>query len=98
MLKTLYRDIKFLEGTTFKKGDRVTVKPISGNTSLCLISNPSSKEYRIRYQSVFKEPSLKSFEKWTYGDTCKSVTGKTIEPDGYDSEGFPSWLLVVGLI
>lgn len=98
MLKTLYRDIKFLDGTTLKKGDRVMVKPIPGNTSICLISTPSNGEYKVRYQTVFKVPSMKCFEKWTYGDTCKSVAGKTIEPDGYDSEGFPSWLLVAGMV
>jgi len=29
---------------------------------------------------------------------AKSVTGKRVEPDGYGPDGFPSWLLALGLI
>lgn len=45
-----------------------------------------------------KEPSMKTLKKWVNDSVCKSLRGKNVEPDGYDSEGFPSWLLVLNLI
>jgi len=29
---------------------------------------------------------------------CLSIGGETVEPDGWDSNGAPSWLLALGLI
>ena len=31
-------------------------------------------------------------------DRCETLRGDVIEPDGWDHEGCPSWLLAVGLI
>lgn len=45
-----------------------------------------------------KKPGMRSLEKWTFDSVCKSVGGKTVEPDGYDINGYPSWLLVCGII
>lgn len=45
-----------------------------------------------------KAPSQRQLEKWVMDSVCKSVAGKTCEPDGWDSEGNPSWLLVMGMI
>lgn len=45
-----------------------------------------------------REPSMKSLEKWTFDSVCKSVGGVNVEPDGFDHNGYPSWLLVKGLI
>jgi len=42
-------------------------------------------------------PSLSALEKMGDG-LAKSVTGKTVEPDGYGPDGSPSWLLVLGYI
>lgn len=44
------------------------------------------------------KPSMKMLEKWTFDSVCKSVGGKDVEPDGYDANGYPSWLLVSGII
>jgi hypothetical protein len=46
----------------------------------------------------FKEPSTKTMEKWMASGMAKSVFGHTVEPDGWDSDGSPSWLLVLGMI
>ena len=43
-------------------------------------------------------PSLKTLEKYVYDGICKSVLGNNVEPDGWDSQGSPSWLLAMGLI
>jgi hypothetical protein len=45
-----------------------------------------------------KCPSPNTLEKWMNNGTCKTPTGKTVEPDGHGEDGSPSWLLVMGLI
>ena len=45
-----------------------------------------------------KEPSMKSLEKWVSDGIGKSIIGKKVEPDGFDFNGMPSWLLVLGII
>jgi hypothetical protein len=51
-----------------------------------------------RYFTRFKNPSLNTLEKWSSEGISKSMLGNRVEPDGYDSEGSPSWLLVAGLV
>jgi hypothetical protein len=51
-----------------------------------------------RYFSKFKEPSIKTMGNWSNDGVAKSMLGHRVEPDGYDSEGSPSWLLVAGII
>ena len=47
----------------------------------------------------FKQPpTMKTLERWVEDGIAQSITGKRVEPDGYDQYGFPSWLLVMGLI
>jgi hypothetical protein len=45
-----------------------------------------------------KRPSLKTLTKYTEEGISRSVFGKRVEPDGFDDEGSPSWLLAEGLI
>lgn len=45
-----------------------------------------------------KAPSLGTLEKWSMDGVAKSLMGKQVEPDGHDSDGSPSWLLVLGYI
>lgn len=51
-----------------------------------------------RWTAYFKAPSMRTLEKWTMDSVCKSVTGGRCEPDGYSSDGAPSWLLALGMI
>ena len=47
----------------------------------------------------FKQPpTMKTLERWVEDGVASSITGQRVEPDGYDQNGFPSWLLVLGLI
>lgn len=50
------------------------------------------------FRFFFKEPSLRTLEKWSSDGIAKSVTGHRVEPDGYGPDGSPSWLLALGLI
>ena len=43
-------------------------------------------------------PSMKRLEHWVCDSVCDSVFGNQVEPDGWDHEGSPSWLLVFGLV
>ncbi len=68
------------------------------NPSLCLVQGARPEPYKIRISSAFKCPSLKSLEEWSNDGICESVTGENVEPDGYDCDGAPSWLLALGMI
>lgn len=45
-----------------------------------------------------KPPTLSTLEKRSWTGKHKSVTGKTVEADGYGPDGSPSWELVLGII
>jgi hypothetical protein len=45
-----------------------------------------------------KVPSDKTIEHWVCDSVCKSLNGKSVEPDGWDTDGTPSWLLALGLM
>lgn len=42
--------------------------------------------------------SLAELEEATFDGTCETPNGHSVEPDGVDPEGVPSWLLIHGLI
>lgn len=85
-------------GTKLLSGTAVTVEPIKGHDSKCKITTADGKSYAVSYASVFKTPSLKTMEKWDYDGYSKTPTGAVTEPDGYDPEGFPSWIKIIGII
>lgn len=45
-----------------------------------------------------KPPTFKTLEKYSNNGIAKTPLGNSTEPDGYDSQGAPSWMLVLGLI
>lgn len=47
---------------------------------------------------LFEAPDLDEVRMWVFDSVCESLLGHTVEPDGVDFEGSPSWLLVMGLI
>jgi hypothetical protein len=55
-----------------------------------------SDGYIIRKE--VKAPSVRTLENWSMDGVAKTLMGGTIEPDGMDSEGCPSWLLHLGYI
>ena len=98
MRKTMYKDIMLRNGNIIKKGTIGEVKPIPNNTSACFVTI-GDHTYQLRYSSVFKAPSINQIMKWDWDNgVCKTPAGKKVEPDGYDSEGFPSWQLIIGVI
>lgn len=97
MIRKLYKDIKLKDGSILPKGLKVDVTPIKDSYSVCTVVS-NDIEYKLRYTSIFKAPSLKSLEKMVYDGPAHSVVGCICDPDSYDEKGYPSWLLVLGLI
>lgn len=97
MMKTLYKDIPLKSGDILTKGSKVTVRSIPDNYRACIVNN-GVRDYQLRYTSVFKTPSMHCLEKYSYDSICSTPAGNQTEPDGYDDEGFPSWLLILGMI
>lgn len=51
-----------------------------------------------RFTGITKAPGLRTLERYSYDGIAKTATGLKTEPDGYGSDGSPSWMLVVGII
>ena len=98
--------IAFRSGTTITNGSEVEVVPL--NTTHCgikfkpLNGGPEVKikiRYEIAHQYLAgfnKAPSVKSLEKkFSEMSTCKTPIGNTVEVDGQDQYGFPSWCSIL---
>ena len=101
------KEIKFKNGLVIPVGTSVNVIFKDGGT-VCELSGGSAGGIPVtvklrcaslpRYFSKFKAPSLKTMEKWSDDGVAKSMLGNKVEPDGYDDQGSPSWMLVAGII
>ena len=47
---------------------------------------------------VDEAPSEEELQPIIHDSVCPSITGYDVEPDGYDPDGAPSWLLILGLV
>ena len=56
---------------------------------------PETIEWRGQ---LFDVPEFEELEGWVFDSVCETLEGENIEPDGWDCEGCPSWLLVLGLV
>lgn len=98
-MKTKY-DIKLKTGEVISAGTFVTLRPMD---RLCEVITVE-KTYKFTWLTVATKilgktiPINRTLEKYIYDGICKSINGKTVEPDGVDSDGFPSWLIVMGMI
>ncbi len=55
--------------------------------------------YLHRYFEDFEDvPDDNTLQRWMFDGVVRSITGETVEPDGYGPDGAPSWLLALGLI
>ena len=101
----LKRDVILKDGREFHKGDKASVKFIQKGFSHILEVTVEGETFRTRAHKgsnmltgFTQEPSIETLEKWSSGCGCESITGEWCEPDGYGSDGSPSWLLVLGYI
>ena len=98
-------EIKMKDGSVLPEGKKFSIRweetsighrprvKVYGSDSEFKISNGSAIKMLGK-----KEPSISSLSRWNSNGNCKSILGETVEPDGTDSYGSPSWLIVKGLI
>ena len=94
-MKTI-KDLKMKSGEIVPRGTEI--QPCKGHDSICLVQGARLEPYRIKYTSAIAVPDIDELENWSNDGVCDSVSGESVEPDGHDRYGFPSWLLVLGLI
>ena len=104
---TMARALHNKGGAEFKTGERVTVsweEDVPFKTIIESVEEPG-KRLKIPTKIVSavlhgypKAPSINTMEKWLDDGVAKSILGKRVETDGYDSDGSPSWLLALEYI
>jgi hypothetical protein len=90
------KTIKLKTGETLPKG--LPVSFVKECPSSCLVHAQRDEPFRVRVLSAFHPPSLDELQDAVNDGICPSVAGDSVEPDGWDSHGSPSWLLALGMI
>lgn len=105
MKSTMKKQMVSQKGTTINAGESVDVTKHPNRDSYIRVKTSDGRAIVCMAYSAHEKltgfkspPSMKTLEKWVSDSVAKSITGKRVEPDGYDTHGFPSWLLVIGLI
>jgi hypothetical protein len=104
---TMARTLHNKGGLEFKTGEQVIVsweEDVPFKTVIESLEQPD-KRLKIPTKMVSavlhgypKAPSVNAMEKWLDDGVAKSILGKRVETDGYDSDGSPSWLLALEYI
>jgi hypothetical protein len=102
-MKTINRtDIKLKNGNIISAGTSIDVTALEYSAKLTLLDG---REIKIPFRNLHKyfdefteEPDIEVLTDWSNDGGCESLRGEWVEPDGQDEEGFPSWLLALGLI
>lgn len=106
MTKKTLRTMQTKTGKLIPAGTSVKVafdvKSKTGSTLRTHVSATAPDGTRIVTRDLsafgFKIPSVAALERWNDSGACKTVFGATVEPDGVDADGAPSWLLWMGMI
>jgi hypothetical protein len=94
MIAKTKKIITLKTGEVLKAGITISKWNVDGRSDRCQLSTGNI----VRVTSCFKAPSIKTLEQYCENGISKSVLGKTVEPDGYDEYGSPSWCLVMGIM
>ncbi len=98
-------EIKMLDGGVLPVGKKFSIRweeTVKGNRPRVKACD-AENEYKISNRTAIKmlgkkQPSISSLSRWDSNGNCKSLLGETVEPDGTDSYGSPSWLIHMNLI
>ncbi len=99
---TNIKQINLKDGRKFPAGSTCQLS-FDGKTTLVQITIENDT-FKVNCKSLpyyftrFKLPSIRTLEKWTDEGMGKSLLGQTVELDGFDANGSPSWFLVFGLV
>ena len=85
------RQIKLKDGGTLDKG-----LPVQFDKTAPWVCTVAGR--RVRVSSAFARPDQEELEEMANDGICVSVAGHQVEPDGWDYENTPSWLLALGMI
>lgn len=100
---TAIREIRFKSGHVIRKGETLIIEWPD-------VRNNPTKVNVMHANRMLPTPAItalgwigKSFSQEELADAamesvCETPSGTTVEPDGIDSAGVPSWLLIYGLI
>jgi len=102
---TSRRDIPLKSGTLIPKGTKCTVSWEQNNPSTMLVLSPGF-DHALRLLTRNAANNFEEIESFNReqlaeaisGGECHSVLGNRVEPDGWDPDGSPSWLLALGVI
>jgi hypothetical protein len=89
---------------SFGPGDKLTVFFDPATPSrLSLHYGPRTLRIRLATAHKFvtginKPPRGGTLQRWASDGYCKTVTGEKVEPDGWGTDGAPSWMNALGLI
>ena len=101
--RTSKAELRLKDGTVYPPGTHATFRWEQNDPKLTLVAM-EGRDVRLRtvrlskYFPVAKPPGMSVMARWDEDGIAKSVLGHKVEPDGWDFEGSPSWLLVVGMI
>jgi len=104
-LLTARANISLKSGRTILQGEKCTVR-WEDNQATVMIVQPASFDEPVRLRTTnapryFEEVeaiSMEELEEAVHDCTCPSILGDSVEPDGWDSQGSPSWLMAMGMI
>ena len=105
MDSTSKNPITLKSGRVFPAGQNFNVLPSEDRPDFVAVCYPASgdSEFRIPYSKLpkyfndFPPITEQEIEDAIMDFCCPSISGESVEPDGHDSHGFPSWLLALGL-
>lgn len=99
------KSIIFKDGYLFPEGTDVIVSVEQDRPSVAILEEIATGiKKRVhslnlhRYFNEFISCSMDEIEEAVTDGDCQSLTGESVEPDGWDSEGFPSILLAMSII
>jgi hypothetical protein len=102
---TLKKPVTLKDGTVIEAGTRGTLRFNEQVPRQVIVDFDTRPNTKLGVANLFdyfgrpfmKVPSMSSLSRMADG-LSKSVTGKTVEPDGYGPDGSPSWLLILGMV
>ena len=93
--------MKWSDGIVFPKGGECSI--LFNQTNVCEITyRQMTKKLHVtklnKFFNQFEPINMEELQEAVNDGVCQSICGETVEPDGYDEHGSPSWLLAMGLI
>ena len=104
MKTTVKKQVTLKSGVVLSVGTEVSVYIDKSTPWIAQITSPETGEFKTKsknlqyFLSDFVGFGMDDLQSAVFGDDCMSLLGDWVEPDGWDSEGFPSILLACGLV